>query len=212
MCSHKTSISEFIVFEGLDGAGTTTQSRLLKEYLSEELHLDVTLTYEPTDSSIGKTIRAILRGEQPSTPRELAMLYAADRDLHLHDKETGIIKQTHDGRVVISDRYLFSSLAYQSVDLDFDEVLSLNSAFPLPGLVFYIDTPVEACISRINSRSTTQDIFENETFQRAVKHGYERAFSLLSHASQVIRLDGMLPIPELHGLIGDMTRSYLGIS
>ena len=212
MCSHKTSISEFIVFEGLDGAGTTTQSRLLKEYLSEELLLDAIHTCEPTDSSIGRSIRAILRGDQPSTPRALAMLYAADRDLHLYDKDSGIIKQTHDGRIVISDRYLYSSLAYQSVDLDFDEVLSLNSTFPLPGLVFYIDTPVEACISRIKSRSTTQDIFENETFQRAVKYGYERAFTLLSHASKFVRLDGMLPITELHELIVETTRSYLGIS
>ena len=212
MCAHMSSITEFIVFEGLDGAGTTTQSRLLKEYLSEETSLNVLLTCEPTGSPIGKIIRSILKGEIASTPRALAMLYAAYREMHVHTGIDGIIPRTQNGTIVISDRYLYSSLAYQTIELDFDEVLQLNSSFPFPGLVFYIDTPVEACISRINSRATTKDIFENETYQTAVRIGYEKAFSLLAHHSQVVRLDGMLPIQDLHTMIVEATRTYLGLS
>lgn len=188
-------LQDFIVFEGLDGAGTTTQARLLSEHLAAQ-GKQVYLTCEPTDGPIGRLIRAVLAKELVVTPRVLAKLYAADRDEHINGIG-GVKEQLDQGKSVISDRYLFSSVAYQSIDTPIDAVCRYNSEYPYPQYIIYIDTPVEVCMERILSRSTTSDIFEIEHIQRSVYENYRRAFDKLPEGVRFIRVDGTLSIEEV---------------
>ena len=107
-------LKNFIVFEGIDGAGTTTQQRLLKERLQSQFpHIGCHSTAEPTSGPTGTFLRSVLRGEVQVSPRTAAYLFAADRQEHLA-ATGGIEELCRNNTIVISDRYLFSSLAYQS--------------------------------------------------------------------------------------------------
>jgi len=186
----------FIVLEGLDGAGTTTQLNAVSA-LCKEQGRDVFPTCEPTDGPIGTIIRRALRKELMMSQNQLALLYAADRDEHVRTMAQAL----KEGKLVVSDRYLFSSLAYQAVDVPYDFVEGLNSSYPLPEIVFFIDTPVEECIRRIESRGKDKELFEIQSFLEKVKRNYERSFSDLPSSSKCIRLDGKLPIEVIKGQI-----------
>ena len=130
----------FIVVEGIDGAGTTTLSRLLTESFVR-LSLPHQSGCEPTNGPIGRLIRSALSGKTPLTPASLALLFAADRREHLYGLE-GIKTILESGKSYLSDRYFFSSLAYQSVDSDWDWVNSLNESYPLPEYLIFLGLPV----------------------------------------------------------------------
>ncbi|MCK5155609.1 MAG: dTMP kinase [Spirochaetales bacterium] len=179
-----------IVFEGLDGAGTTTQA----SYLSQNFRKagrKILLTCEPTDSPIGRLIRQVLHGDVQTTPRSLALLFAADRENHIYNSIDGIELAVERNEIVISDRYFFSSLAYQSIDTPYDEVRSINSFFPFPEVIIYIDTPPDICIERIENRKDRDD-FETLEFQEKVYNAYEQAFRNLPKGSHLLRFDGTL--------------------
>jgi dTMP kinase len=131
-------LHRFAVLEGLDGSGTTTQLRLAGRRLERE-GVPHFLTWEPTDGPVGTLIRSILRHEVPAEPCTVAMLYAADRSEHLHGPG-GILERASRGELVLSDRYLFSSLAYQSLECPEEQVAGLNAGFPLPELLVFVDT------------------------------------------------------------------------
>jgi dTMP kinase len=176
------------VLEGLDGAGTTTQASLLTERLDRAGHR-VHATSEPTRGNIGTLIRDILAGRIETTPEALAMLYAADRHEHLYDPARGIIRALEDGWVVC-DRYLFSSLAYQTVQCDYSLVYELNRRFPLPKHLVYVDVSPEMTEDRRRSRAAAE-IFENLEFQRAVHDRYAQAIDDFSGGDmQVHIVDG----------------------
>jgi dTMP kinase len=182
-----TIIKNFIVFEGLDGAGTTTQSKLLNEKLPQSY-----MTREPTGSLTGEMIRKVLRKELNFTKETLAYLFAADRSEHLHGKD-GIIDRCRDGQIVICDRYLFSSLAYQSLDMDFNRIYELNKFFYLPEVVFFLNTPITECQKRIHTRGENEEIFETFTLQEKILANYNKGFTMYKDLN-VIYLDGSLPI------------------
>jgi dTMP kinase len=160
------------VLEGLDGAGTTTQASLLTSRLEAAGHT-VFPTSEPTHGDIGRLIRDVLSGRIETTPESLAMLYAADRHNHLYDPAEGMVSAASRGWVVC-DRYLFSSLAYQTVQCDYTLVYDLNRRFPLPRHLVYVDVTPEVTEDRRRSRPAAE-IFENLEFQRAVYERYRRA-------------------------------------
>ena len=144
------SINGFIVLEGLDGAGTTTQlDALTKAY--EKIGKTVVRTFEPTDSEIGRLIRRVQRGEIKTTSESLALLYASDRHNHLFG-ENGIVENCEKGSIVLSDRYFYSSYAYQSSFCDPEWVRSINS-YPHPSILIFVDPPVDECLRRINARN-----------------------------------------------------------
>ncbi len=193
-----TILQKFIVLEGLDGAGTTTQLRLLSERLAREgtPHL---ATCEPTDGQIGKMLRAILARDVRAHPRTVALLYAADRSEHVHDPATGIEAGVKKGQLVISDRYLFSSLAYQSIECGRDFVLALNAGFPLPQLLLFLDTPVEVCQERLSARGR-KELYDGATFQTRVRDAYLRAIERYAGTGmQVSLIDGDRPAGLIHG-------------
>ena len=181
-------LDRFIVIEGLDGAGTTTQMKAVAEAFDQSgVHCHA--TFEPTSSPLGNLVRSILRKELVTTPLALAMLFAADREDHLHHPINGIVEKMAKGTVVISDRYLFSSLAYQSVECGYERVSALND-FPIPRFVVYLDTPVEDCLARIESRNDGKELFEKQEFLARVRDNYELIFSDLPESVVLLRIYG----------------------
>jgi dTMP kinase len=181
-------LNNFIVIEGLDGSGTTTQLKRVVE-LFDKKSIATHATFEPTSSALGTLVRQVLRKDVVTTPLALALLFAADREDHLHHPITGIHQRLLNGEIVISDRYFFSSLAYQSVDCGFEKVLSLNQ-FPYPQYIFFIDTPIDDCLFRIDERKEDKEIFEHREFLTEVKQNYEKIFSELPEGVNFFLIDG----------------------
>jgi dTMP kinase len=185
-------LERFIVLEGLDGAGTTTQLRMAAERLAVDGRPHF-CTSEPTGHPLGLLIREVLTRRRSVHPTTLALLFAADRAEHLLAPGAGILKRLERGELVISDRYLFSSLAYQSLDCDFEYVRALNAAFPLPRDVVFLDTPVRESQRRLTSRGGPE-LFDGADIQDRILENYRRSFEL--HRDSGMRLhilDGTLP-------------------
>ena len=187
-------LSSFICFEGLDGSGKSTQAGLLASEL-EKRGRKTFLTAEPTDGAIGRLIRQVLRHEVMTTPCALALLYAADRNHHLYNEEDGIVRNIRDGRVVISDRYFYSSIAYQGNTADVGYIRTIN-AYPHPEYVIYIDTPVDVCMARITSRGEGKELFDRTEFLKKVKDSFDSIFTALPPEVRFLRVDGSAPVDE----------------
>lgn len=153
----------YIVLEGIDGAGKSTQIKLLKEWL-ENNGLKVETIVEPTDLEVGKLIRNLLTrsdAESDSMQKTLGLLFAADR-LMLMDK---IERLENENTVVISDRSFYSSLAYQNPQ---EWIRELNKYAKTPDLVLLLDLDVKKSVERCDGT----DEFENEEFLTGVKQNY----------------------------------------
>ncbi len=201
-------LEKFIVIEGIDGAGTTTQSRNISQWLTEQgvSHLK---TFEPTEEPSGKAIRQLLSGKHTAAPGTLAWLFAADRYNHLYTPEGGIVEQINVGNWVLSDRYLFSSLAYQSMDYPFEKVAELNSEFPLPQLLFFLDIPAEIVEQRLANRRELE-IFETTEKQRIIRKAYHRVLDLYKDGPmRVVILDGTQPAEGITKQISSIIAEYL---
>lgn len=175
----------FLVFEGLDGAGTTTQSRRLVARLPGAL-----ATNEPTDGLVGQIARRSLRGDPDAPPMAaLPWLFAADRADHQHRR---VLPALEAGRDVVCDRYVPSSLAYQSLTLPLDEVWALNASFRVPDLVLWVRVPVDVALDRIAARGEAREIYEHRERLVAVDAAYTRVFAFLeARGWPVVELDGM---------------------
>jgi len=201
---HIMILRNFIVFEGIDGTGTTTQLERLKERFGErEAGRRVHFTCEPTGSPIGKLIRSGLRGELVLTPDTMARLFAADRGEHISGKG-GIVELCGAGNAVISDRYLFSSLAYQGISGDPALPERLNRDFPLPEYLFFFDLDPDQAMDRVERRAGTLEIYEKRDFQRKVRERYLEIIDRYERKEpemRVIRIDAALPIGTIAGKI-----------
>lgn len=187
MNSNRELWKNLIAVEGIDGAGTTTLTRRLTEELLKQ-GIPVTSGFEPTDGPIGRLIRRGISGEYSLSRKTLAMLFAADRREHIYGPE-GIEETLNSGSLYITDRYFFSSLAYQSMDAPWEWVNTLNAGYPLPGLLIYLHLPASEAMQRISGRGT-RDIYETENQQNKVAQLYEKSFSLVSSSEmQILRLD-----------------------
>lgn len=200
-------LKNFWVLEGPDGSGTTTQLNKIADFLSES-GKKVFRTAEPTSSEVGLFLREILSGKIQVPPSTAAYLFAADRNNHLYGKN-GILEHLSMGDIVLSDRYLFSSLAYQSMNVPYSTVKLLNSLFPLPEIVIYVDLPAETCMERINSRGEQKEIFERLEIQQKVKEGYERTLKEYESHCKIIRTDGSKSINEVSADVLSSLREVL---
>jgi dTMP kinase len=189
-----SKIARFIVFEGLDGAGTTTQSQLLHQELVAR-GTPSALTSEPTTGPIGRVVREYLSGINAIDPRTIAHLFAADRCEHLYG-ESGILEEAESGKVVICDRYKYSSLAYQSVQAGESLVRALNEAFPEPAAVIYLRVDPETAEQRL-ARRTSREIYEVIEFQRRVALNYALHMKEAMSRTTVIEIDGHQSAPEI---------------
>jgi dTMP kinase len=161
-------MNSFIVVCGLDGCGKSTQAKLLAKWLKGK-DKEVCLTKEPTDSSIGNLIRVVLKHELKLSPLTLQFLFAADRANHLKKE---IEPALNKGKVVISDRYILSSLAYGSLEVKLDFLKGINSGFRRPDLTLLIDTPPHICLERIKKNKTHLELFEDEEKLKRVRKNY----------------------------------------
>ncbi len=184
-----TILKNFWVFEGLDGAGTTTELNIISNYLMENGRAYIS-TCEPTDNEIGKLIRKILSGETIATQSTISKLFSADRDDHLTNPIYGIYKHLNDGKIVLSDRYLFSSLAYQSVNFDYEAVYELNKNFPLPEVTFFLDVPLDVCLKRITDRNKKFEIYERKDYLKSVIENYKKCINAFKENCNIIIING----------------------
>ena len=153
-----TFLGKFIVFEGLDGSGQSTQSGLLKDFLIENGY-NVVLTKEPTlDSEAGRKIRKVLDKELEISSKGLQELFIQDRREHL---EKIIIPALKRGSIVISDRYFFSTFAFgASAGVDLEWLIKINNQFLYPNITFLLKVSPEICVDRIIKRGTKTTLFE----------------------------------------------------
>ncbi|MGI9255621.1 MAG: dTMP kinase [Salinispira sp.] len=195
MFANSKILKNFIILEGLDGSGTTTQQTILKNFLQEK-DIPYHLTSEPTTFSIGRLIRNILSTREHAEKSTLAYLFAADRNEHLH-ASGGMIEMCNQNRLVICDRYLFSSLAYQGCDLGMEYVWELNKNFPLPEILFYIDIDPLQAENRYASRAELE-IYEKKETQKQVRANYNVILTELEKTPvQLYRIDATLPIEKI---------------
>jgi len=160
--------SFFIVLDGVDGSGTTTHSKLLVSFL-EYQGFKVHLTREPSKSEIGILLRKFLKNKE-IPPTTDALLFAADRDLHYHNE---IKKKLDEDYIVISDRYIESSIIYQSLQADsitIEWIKKLNKFVGLPDLTIILDIDPKIALAR----KTDEDLekFEDTTFLDKVRDLY----------------------------------------
>ncbi len=170
-----------IALEGIDGAGKTTQAKLLVKWL-ESNGVKAIYTSEPTDSEIGRIIKKHLKAKRKYSEETIALLFAADRLYHVEKVITPAIDQ---GKVVVTDRYIHSSIAYQTVTTGRRTWIEhINSLAPKPDLSILIDTPVNQAIRRIQTRK--KYLYEKQRFLAQVRKEYLRLVS----KRQMIRIDG----------------------
>lgn len=192
----------FITFEGGDGAGKTTQAELLERWLGERGH-EVVLTREPGGTSLGIELRALLLHGSDVDPRAEALLYAADRAHHV---ATIVRPALERDAIVVQDRYIDSSLAYQGAGrvLDVDEVRSMSEWATnglWPDLTVLLDLDTTEAAARRNARGGTADRLESEAdaFHTAVRSG----FRALAEADpeRFLVVDAARPVEEIHAQV-----------
>ena len=189
-------LKNFIVFEGIDGAGTSTQIKKICERNPQKFFQ----TAEPTSLETGKFLRKMLGGEFSVDEKTNSFLFAADRAEHLYGKN-GIIEQINNGKTVISDRYLFSSLAYQSISCGEELPKLLNSTFPLPEILFFFEIDPEISLKRVDSRNEKKEIYEKIETQKKIAMEYEKIISEYENnkscTMKIIRIDATKSIDEI---------------
>lgn len=182
----------FIALEGIDGSGKSTQTKLLTEKLTGQGH-KVYSTFEPTDNQIGKLIRNILKGNAKADHRIIAGLFVADRLDHLLNEEYGIVKKLDEGFTVITDRYCFSSYAYQGTHMNMDWVIQANamSAEILrPDINIFIDVSPEISMQRVHANRDNIELFETLDNLKLVRAKYMEAFEKLRSVENIFMVDG----------------------
>lgn len=185
----------YIVIEGMDGSGKTTQSGLLIEFLKKN-GFKVYHNTEPSDSPVGKLIQKMITSKS-YRPETISLAFALDR-MVAYDESLKFAKEKYD--YIISDRSYLSSLAYQPLQgCSYDWVKDLNRYIEKPDLVFLLDIPVEEFARR---RGRTKVIFENEEFQKKLRRSYLDLKDKLS--LDIMVLDGTKPVNELHGKIREI--------
>lgn len=191
----------FIVLEGIDSCGKTTQAELLKQYFLE--HQDqAVISPEPSNGIIGNLIRQALKQrvifsrDRLLFDEQMAYLFAADRHDHLYNEIDGVFKLIADNYHVISTRYYFSSLAYNCETAEkFSFIRRLNQRFPNPDLTVYIDLPIEVSLARLQERSL-QEVYETKTKLTLVREQYQQIFA--DYSGTAIAIDGTQNMSQIH--------------
>lgn len=161
---------KFIVFDSLDGAGNSTQVKLLADYLNK-IGKRTHITKEPTSNLIGGLIKSQLTHDWKSSPECLQLLFSADRAYHLEKEIIPLLKK---GINVISDRYFFSTMAYGNLEIkDLDWLIKINEKFLMPDLTFFLKVSPKICVERIKKDRFEITLFEKEKILEKVWENYE---------------------------------------
>jgi dTMP kinase len=170
----------FLVIEGLDGSGKTTQAALLAEKL-KKTH-SILLTAEPSHGKTGSFIRECLLYENKRLPIESeALLFAADRVEHMYSE---VKPALDEGKLVICDRYIYSSLAYQgNSGLSLEWIKNINARALQPDICIFIDVPPEKVIERLQRKKSVMETLETQCRVREVYMKYVEK-------GELVRVDG----------------------
>jgi len=205
----------FIVLEGPDGAGISTQTALLQAGLMQH-GMKALATKEPTSRPIGSVIRQGLSHRLVYPPNQslgddvMALLYAADRLDHLR---ADIMPRLEAGTHVVCDRYRLSSYAYQGASLGQEWVRALNNRSIAPDVTFFIDVPPEVSQSRIEKRGNYVELYETDERLRPVYANYLRLIEQArSEGENIITVDGKLAVAEVAASILQHVLGRLGES
>jgi dTMP kinase len=193
-----------IALEGIDGSGKSTQAKLLAASLEKDAH-QVVLTQEPTHGPAGQKLQSYLLGpSRHLSPEEELHLFIQDRREHVDQ----VIKPSlGQGQVVITDRYYYSSVAYQgALGLNPNDILAANEAFaPAPDLVFIMDLPVTEALARLAKKGkAARQLSESFPYLKQVEAIYASLKGPRFH-----RVDASRPPMEVHALMLAETRRAL---
>jgi dTMP kinase len=190
-------LQNFVVFEGGDGSGTSTQLEILRRRFRESPALPpATFTFEPTDGPVGRLLRGALRGDIKLHGETAARLFSADRAEHLYG-EGGIVQLLRQGSLVVCDRYTLSSRVYQGIECGDALPESLNRDFPAPCLLLFFDIDTGLALERLKSRDRT-DVYENADFQRRVRERYLALLdSCRAEGTRVAVIDAAAPVSRV---------------
>ncbi len=187
---------KFIVLEGIDGAGTTTQARKIADFLFEKSKNNtVLLTREPYKSQFGLRARELLKHDKDpkANARLYAQLFIEDRKFHLTNV---ILPALREGITVICDRYMLSTLAYQHWQgIDLNLLVEAHQGMPLPDLTVFLDAPPELAFRRRAATGAALDVFEEAGFQEGLRKAYYEAMKL--YAGRTVIIDASPEIKEV---------------
>ncbi len=199
----------FVVFEGIDGAGTTSQAELYARYLRQKRRL-VHVTREPSAGPVGSLLRLILtrRVSLPSGSHAetMALLFAADRLDHV---ETEVLPLLREGYVVLSDRYDLSSILYQAVTAGAeptrtDDVVawirSLNRNARRPDVTVVVDVDPDVAEARRRARGGSAELFEDLDLQARLARAYRNAEEVVP-GDRIVHIDGGASMDDVHRAI-----------
>lgn len=185
---------KLIALEGADGCGKSTQVEMLKKWLSSE-GFDVKTTKEPTDGPVGKILRKNLNNEIDLCPESEALLFAGDRAQHVFEE---LEPELEEGKIIITGRYLFSSLVYQNVrGLELDWLEKINKHALKPDLTILIDVPTETGLKRVNETGSPDKFEENLDMQKKVRETYLE----IAKENNIPVVDGAKSIENVHNQI-----------
>lgn len=195
----------FVVVEGLDGAGTTTQAERLAAALRARRGVGVELTKEPTNGPLGAVLRQAIEARLTLDPVALALAFAADRADHLFNPVNGVVAALDAGRWVVSDRYLLSSLAYNRGGAISREWLTeLNRHAIEPDLTIFVDVDPELCLRRIGGRSSAEELFHSREQLLAVDRGYRETIAAGHVGGPLASVDGSGTIEQVEAAIWEL--------
>lgn len=191
----------FIVLDGPDASGTTTHAKLLADRL-EAAGCPVFLTAEPTDGPLGKEIRDSLKSGR-TDPMALQLLFTADRAWHVENVIEPAIKS---GRIVVCDRYWYSTIVYaEAQGLKVDELKNMNRKFIQPSCVIFTLPLPEVAIERLGKRHS-REVFEDAKLQRKIHARY----AMLAHGDPSIHvIDTAGPMEAAAGKIWKVARATM---
>lgn len=199
---------KFIVFEGLDGSGKSTQLERLEQRL-RALGRSVHRTAEPTGGDVGRAIRRALSGEEPRSTAELAALFLADRIAH----NAEIAAHLDAGEDVICDRYFYSSMAYQGPLTDPDWVADMNRRCPAvakPDLCVFLDVDYRKCKARLDAGRDKLEIYERDPdFMEQTRSAFLAVFRRYALEDRIAVVDADRELDEVSEEIFDVVKEIL---
>jgi dTMP kinase len=195
-----------IALEGIDGAGTTTQARRLADALDGR-GVTVHLTREPSDGPVGRLLREILAGQHaPTDATTLSLLFAADRADHIQREVEPALAA---GRVVVSDRWYHSSLAYQGAGEERAWIAQLNRRARPPDLTIFLRVGPDVAAHRRAASQRPDELFDALAMQRQIALGYDDVMAELSGRERIEIVDGEQPVEHVAELCLAMTLAAL---
>lgn len=200
----------FLVFEGIDGSGKTTQLQRLMQRL-QIAGYPCCETREPTNGPVGAVVNQVLQKRLIMDERVTAILFAGDRLDHLLNEYNGICKKINSGVHVISDRYYLSSYAYNSGAAPLEWVMQLNeqaAQILRPTAHIFVDVSPEVAVSRILANRQETELYETMEQLTAVRNRFYRVFEAVKEKENIIIVNGDLPPEQVEAEIWNRVQDF----